>query len=58
MNELTVEGRLDTARLYEDPFSGVAPQGPEAIFTEAQISDLISRLDDLDRSADPVSARA
>lgn len=58
VNELTVEGRLDTARLYEDPFSGVAPQGPEAIFTEAQISDLISRLDVLDRSADPVSARA
>ena len=58
VSELTVEGHLDTKRLYEDPFSGVAPQGPETIFTEAQITDLIERIQLLDRSADPVPATA
>lgn len=53
VSELTVEGHLDAGRLYEDPFSAVAPQGPEAIFSEAQITDLLERLSELDRTADP-----
>lgn len=58
VTELTVQGRLDTRRLYEDPFKGIAPEGPEAIFSEAQITDLIARLTLLDRSADPIPETA
>lgn len=54
-NPVFPEGLDDTART---PFSGVAPQGPETIFTEAQITDLIERIQLLDRSADPVPATA
>lgn len=54
--ELTVEGFLDAARLYEDPYSGVAPEGPEALFTEAQITDLVERLDRVGRAAEASTA--
>lgn len=58
VSELTVGGHLDAGRLYEDPFSGIAPEGPETLFTEAQITDLLARLQHLDRTADPASASA
>ena len=53
VEQLTIAGHLDPRRLYEDPFTGVASEGPDALFTEAQVTDLIERLRQLDESAEP-----
>ncbi len=55
IQQLTIAGHLDPRRLYEDPFDGLAPQGPDEIFTDAQVSELITRLRRVDASADPIS---
>lgn len=55
VQQLTIGGYIDPRRLYEDPFTGLAPDGPDALFTDAQVTDLIDRLRRLDSSADPVS---
>ena len=49
---------LDPKRLYEDPFDGVAPEGPDALFSENQIVDLIARIRRVDESADPADESA
>ncbi|WP_341578588.1 DEAD/DEAH box helicase family protein [Microbacterium schleiferi] len=53
VEQLTIAGYLDPRRLYEDPFTGVASEGPDALFTEAQVTELIERLHQLDESAEP-----
>jgi type I restriction enzyme R subunit len=59
VQQLTIAGYLDPRRLYEDPFDGVAPEGPDVLFGDAQITDLIARLRRIDESAKPSeSARA
>ena len=59
VQQLTIAGYLDPRRLYEDPFDGVAPEGPDALFSDAQVTDLIARLRRIDESAEPrESARA
>ncbi|WP_194396711.1 type I restriction-modification enzyme R subunit C-terminal domain-containing protein [Microbacterium atlanticum] len=55
VQQLTLAGYLDPRRLYEDPFDGVAPEGPDAIFSDAQVTDLIARIRRVDDSADPVA---
>jgi type I restriction enzyme, R subunit len=37
INELTSRGVMDPARLYDPPFSDLAPTGPEALFTETEV---------------------
>ncbi|GAA3922935.1 DEAD/DEAH box helicase family protein [Microbacterium invictum] len=56
VQQLTIAGCLDPRRLYEDPFTGLAPEGPDGLFSDGQVTDLISRLRRIDASADPVSA--
>jgi type I restriction enzyme R subunit len=59
VQQLTIAGYLDPRRLYEDPFDGVAPEGPDSLFSDAQVTDLIARLRRIDESAKPTeSARA
>ncbi|WP_238592358.1 DEAD/DEAH box helicase family protein [Microbacterium sp. CSI-V] len=53
VQQLTIAGYLDPRRLYEDPFDGVAPEGPDALFSNGQITDLIARLRRIDESAEP-----
>ncbi|MFB8146501.1 DEAD/DEAH box helicase family protein [Microbacterium sp. NPDC056003] len=53
VQQLTIAGYLDPRRLYEDPFDGVAPEGPDEIFTDAQVVDLIDRIRRVDASAEP-----
>ena len=37
LDELTSRGVIDPARLYEPPFSDLAPSGPEGLFLEATV---------------------
>ena len=53
VEQLSIAGYLDPRRLYEDPFTGVAPEGPDALFSDAQVTDLIARLRRIDESAEP-----
>lgn len=52
VQQLTIAGYLDPRRLYEDPFDGVAPEGPDEIFSDAQVTDLIARIRRFDDAAD------
>ena len=44
IDELTSNGVLEVARLYDDPYTGLAPQGPEALFSESEIDALIEAI--------------
>ncbi|CAN5479886.1 DEAD/DEAH box helicase family protein [soil metagenome] len=58
VQQLTIAGRLDPRRLYEDPFDGIAPEGPDEIFSDAQVTDLIARIRRFDETADPSDEHA
>jgi type I restriction enzyme, R subunit len=51
VNHLTERGVMKAALLYEPPFTNYAPQGPEALFTSAQVEELFSLLDDITATA-------
>jgi type I restriction enzyme R subunit len=44
VNHLTAHGVMEAARLYESPFTDLTPQGPEALFTGAEVDELIAVL--------------
>lgn len=48
---LTVNGTIGIGRLYEAPFSSIAPGGPEAIFTHQEVDDLQSIFVDIRNTA-------
>ena len=41
VTQLTMRGIVDPGLLFEDPFTGLAPTGPQALFTNAQVADLV-----------------
>ena len=47
VEHLTAHGAMSPALLYESPFTDVNPRGPEGIFADAQIQQLISVLSDV-----------
>lgn len=51
IDELTTRGVVEAGRVYESPYDGVAPEGPEAIFVEADLEklfDALQRLADIE----------
>jgi type I restriction enzyme R subunit len=45
LDERTNCGVMDPARLYDPPFSDLAPTGPEGLFSEAQVDNICHLLD-------------
>ncbi len=44
VDHLTEHGVMDAARLYESPFTDVAPRGPDGIFPSPQVDELVAVL--------------
>jgi type I restriction enzyme R subunit len=51
VDHLTEHGMVEPSRLYESPFTDVTPQGPNSLFSAAELTDLISVLEAIRASA-------
>jgi type I restriction enzyme, R subunit len=51
VDHLTEHGVMAARLLYESPFTDVTPRGPEALFTSAQLDELLSALDRVNATA-------
>lgn len=54
VDQLTSRGAMEPELLYQAPFTGVAPTGPDAIFTGAQVLALVATLRQIRASAEAV----
>jgi type I restriction enzyme R subunit len=52
IDDLTEHGVVGTSRFYESPFTDISPQGPEALFTEAEVDHLLQVLADVRHNAE------
>ena len=55
IKNLTANGVMEAGRLYESPFTGIAPRGPEALFPSADVDRLITILDSVRSTAAPTA---
>lgn len=51
IDHLTEHGAMDTGRLYESPFSDVAPAGPEALFGKLDVDALVQVIEQTSNAA-------
>jgi type I restriction enzyme R subunit len=53
---LTANGLMDAQLLYDQPFTTVAPGGPEEIFPVADVDDLVARITSVNQNAEASAA--
>lgn len=58
VGELTNNGVMDVARLYESPFTDIAATGPESMFTEDQVDNIVDILNTVRANALPAEGVA
>lgn len=58
VEELTANGVMDPARLYESPYTDHAPTGPDAIFPDADVQGIFDVLRTVKANAAPTSVTA
>jgi type I restriction enzyme R subunit len=51
IDQLTEHGVVDAAQLYASPFTDLTPRGPEGLFSEEVIEELVAVLENIRRSA-------
>jgi type I restriction enzyme R subunit len=51
VNHLAEQGVMDARLLYESPFTDLTPQGPDGLFTSAQVDELMGVLEDVRATA-------
>lgn len=52
VNDLTENGVVPAARFYDPPYTELAPTGPEGLFAEPDVEDLLATLDAVRRNAE------
>jgi type I restriction enzyme R subunit len=58
VDELTANGVMNAARLYESPYTDHAPTGPESVFAEADVDNIVEILDAVKANALPTGGVA
>jgi type I restriction enzyme R subunit len=58
VDELTANGVMNAARLYESPYTDHAPTGPEVVFAEADVDDIVEILNTVRANALPSDGAA
>lgn len=58
VGELTNNGVMEPARLYESPFTDLAATGPESMFTEGQVDNIVDILNAVRANAQPTEGVA
>ena len=58
VDELTANGVMEPARLYESPYTDHAPTGPETVFSEAEVDSIVDILDTVKANAIPTGGAA
>ena len=56
VEELTTNGVVEPARLYEIPYTDLTARGPEAMFSGEQVGNIVSILDAVRQNAAPEDA--
>lgn len=58
VNELTANGVVEPARLYESPYIDHAPTGPDTVFPEADVDNIVQILNTVRANAAPADGAA
>ena len=58
VNELTANGVMEPARLYESPYTDHTPTGPESVFAEADVDSIVDILNTVKANALPTDGAA
>jgi len=58
VDELTANGVMEPARLYESPYTDHTPTGPESVFPDADVDNIVHILNTVKANAAPIDGVA